>query len=239
MAAGLSGLVTCLQSNLIGPNLHGLFFKLGRSALPLFLTGRILIGWLQVTWWGRGIPPFQKKQKPRSRPPASPGNPAVERDRFIALPGNGCFAALKQSMLRCSQKWCPNRGGIGEYLNQSSRVELLIRLRYVQGLHTFNLVSGGLLILMSISGSFNLASGISWLLLLCVCILSLPWLAAVWTCPLELKEGQEGRNLTTTKNRAQKKVSFRNPGYCWVLVLKIFSFSLKYSTFWLHFWWFN
>ena len=31
LVAGLSGLVTCLQSNLIGPNLHGLLFKLGRS----------------------------------------------------------------------------------------------------------------------------------------------------------------------------------------------------------------
>ena len=31
LVAGLSGLVTCLQSNLIGPNLHRLFFKLGCS----------------------------------------------------------------------------------------------------------------------------------------------------------------------------------------------------------------
>ena len=31
MVAGLSGLVTCLQSNFIGPNFCGPFFKLGRS----------------------------------------------------------------------------------------------------------------------------------------------------------------------------------------------------------------
>ena len=36
---------------------------------------------------------------------------------------------------------------------------LLIRLVCVQGLHSFNLLSGGLLVLMSFSGSFNLASG--------------------------------------------------------------------------------
>ena len=52
------------------------FFKLRRppgfSALPRAFTGCILIGWLQVTRWGRGIPPFQGKLKPKSRPPASP-----------------------------------------------------------------------------------------------------------------------------------------------------------------------
>ena len=30
---------------------------------------------------------------------------------------------------------------------------------------------------------------VSWLLLPCLCIPSLPWLEAVWTCPLELREG--------------------------------------------------
>ena len=33
---------------------------------------------------------------------------------------------------------------------------------------------------------------VSWLLLPCFCIPTLPWLAAVWTCPLELREGHRG-----------------------------------------------
>ena len=36
-------------------------------------TGFTLIGRLQVTRWGRGIPPFHGKLKPKSWPPASPG----------------------------------------------------------------------------------------------------------------------------------------------------------------------
>ena len=84
-------LVTCLQSNPIGTNFagfcsnlkqfywykqRGLLFKLRRPrAFQLsrgLFTGCILIGWLQVTRWGRGIPPFHGKPKPKSRPPASP-----------------------------------------------------------------------------------------------------------------------------------------------------------------------
>ena len=82
LVAGLRGLVTCLQSNSVGTNFHGLLFKLRRSPgfslslmFPLFPFGRLLIGWLQAARWGRGIPPFQGKPKPRSRPPASPGSP--------------------------------------------------------------------------------------------------------------------------------------------------------------------
>ena len=48
---------------------RGLLFKLRR---PRAFTGCILIGWLQVTQWGRGIPPFHGKPKPKSRLPASP-----------------------------------------------------------------------------------------------------------------------------------------------------------------------
>ena len=52
------------------------FFKLRRPrAFQLsrgLFTGCTLIGWLQVTRWGRGIPPFHGKPKPKSRPPASP-----------------------------------------------------------------------------------------------------------------------------------------------------------------------
>ena len=82
---------TCLQSNPIGTNFagfcsnlkqfywykrRGFLFKLRRPlAFQLsrgLFTGCILIGWLQVTRWGRGIPPFQGKPKPKFRPPASP-----------------------------------------------------------------------------------------------------------------------------------------------------------------------
>ena len=78
-------LVTRLQSNPIGTNFtgfcsnlkqsywykrRGLLFKLRRpraSQLSRGLfTGCILIGWLQVTRWGRGIPPFHGKPKPKS-----------------------------------------------------------------------------------------------------------------------------------------------------------------------------
>ena len=90
-------LVTRLQSNPIGTNFagfgsnlkqfywykrRGLLFKLRRPrAFQLsrrLSTGCILIGWLQVTRWGRGIPPFHRKPKPKSRPPASPnpGSPS-------------------------------------------------------------------------------------------------------------------------------------------------------------------
>ena len=83
-------LVTCLQSNPIGTNFagymftkqfywykrRGLLFKLRRPrAFQLsrgLFTGCILIGWLQVIRWGRGIPPFHGKPKPKSRPLASP-----------------------------------------------------------------------------------------------------------------------------------------------------------------------
>ena len=55
---------------------RGLLFKLRRPrAFQLShraFTGCILIGWLQVTRWGQGIPPFHGKPKPKSRPPASP-----------------------------------------------------------------------------------------------------------------------------------------------------------------------
>ena len=69
LVAGLSGLVTCLQSNFIGTNFFQTWAFAGFSALLLFLTGCILIGWLQVTWWGQGILPFRGKPKLRSRPP--------------------------------------------------------------------------------------------------------------------------------------------------------------------------
>ena len=76
-------LVTCLQSNPIGTNSagfcsnlkqfywykrRGLLFKLRRPrAFQLsrgLFPGCVLIGWLQVTLWGRGIPPFHGNRNP-------------------------------------------------------------------------------------------------------------------------------------------------------------------------------
>ena len=52
------------------------FFKLRRPRASQLshrlFTGCTLIGRLQVTRWGRGIPRFHGKPKPKSRPPASP-----------------------------------------------------------------------------------------------------------------------------------------------------------------------
>ena len=72
----LRGLLFKLKAILLVQTGRGLLFKLRRPrafqlSLGLF-TGCTLIGWLQVTRWGRGIPPFHGKPKPKSRPPASP-----------------------------------------------------------------------------------------------------------------------------------------------------------------------
>ena len=80
MVAGLSGLVTCLQSNLIGPNLHGLFTNLGGLfSFPLigslFLARRMLIGWLQVIWWGWGIPTISGETETQVRAACQPRQP--------------------------------------------------------------------------------------------------------------------------------------------------------------------
>ena len=65
----------------------------------------------------------------------------AEKDCFIALPGKGghsAFMALETA--------CTNLVGFGKELYSSgSSMRLLIRLGCVQGTHSFNLVSGGLL----------------------------------------------------------------------------------------------
>ena len=70
------------------------FFKLRRpwaSQLSRGLfTGCTLIGRLQVTRWGRGIPPFHGKPKPKSWPPASPGPlpaPALAAPQLLKIEG--------------------------------------------------------------------------------------------------------------------------------------------------------
>ena len=61
-------LVTHLQSSPIGTNFAGFCSNLGSrgllSSLSGFFTGCILIGWLQVTRWGQGIPPFHGNRNP-------------------------------------------------------------------------------------------------------------------------------------------------------------------------------
>ena len=81
----------------------------------------------------------------------------VEKNSSIALPGKG-----GHSWLLPLKTVCPNLGGFGEdFYSNSSGVSLPIRLGCVQDLHSFNLVSGHLL--MSFYGSFNLASaGLLW-----------------------------------------------------------------------------
>ena len=77
----------------------------------------------------------------------------VEKNSFIALPGKG-----GTQRAHAWKTACPNLGGFSEeFYSNGSRAGLLIRFECVQGLHSFNLVSGHLL--MSFSGSFNLASG--------------------------------------------------------------------------------
>ena len=75
----------------------------------------------------------------------------------------------RTALLLCQAKWrhsglmswktvCANPGELCEdFYSNGSRVGLLIGLGCVKGLHSFNLVSGNLL--MSFSGFFNLASG--------------------------------------------------------------------------------
>ena len=95
-------LVTCLQSSPIGTNFagfcsnlkqfywcrqHGLFFKLRRpraSQLSRGLfTGCTLIGWLQVTRWGRGIPPFHGNRNPSPGPLPAPAPAAPHNKTFF------------------------------------------------------------------------------------------------------------------------------------------------------------
>ena len=96
LVAGLSRLVTCLQSNLSGTNFHRLLFKLRRSRafplslmFPLFPFGHLLIGWLQVAWWGWGILPIQGKLKFRSGLPVSPGSSHSPHLCFYGRPNHG------------------------------------------------------------------------------------------------------------------------------------------------------
>ena len=65
----------------------------------------------------------------------------VEKNSFIVLPGKGGHSGLLPS-----KTMCPKPGRFDEeFYSNSSRAGLLTRLRCVQGLHSFNLISGKLL----------------------------------------------------------------------------------------------
>ena len=73
LVAGLCGLVTCLQSNFIGQNFHGLFSNLGvRGLFQLSHDMFPFSYWVHVDWlapggpMGQGILPFRGKSKLRS-----------------------------------------------------------------------------------------------------------------------------------------------------------------------------
>ena len=133
----------------------------------------------------------------------------IEKNSFIALPGRKGHSGLLSS-----EAVYLILGGFGEeFFLQWFKGCIADTVRCMQGLLSSNPVSGDLL--MSFSGSFNLAPGgllwneecwhlpfiggfsfwgtrtlpqscaVSWLLRPCLCIPSLPWLVTVWTCPLD------------------------------------------------------
>ena len=76
----------------------------------------------------------------------------VEKNSSIALPGKG-----EHSGLLPLKTVCPHLGDFGEeFYSNGSRVDLLIRLGYVQGLHALIWSQVVSFFLMSFSGSFNL-----------------------------------------------------------------------------------
>ena len=91
----------------------------------------------------------QQRERPKSQPLYTGAEKnlghrvlgEVEKNSFIALPGRG-----GHSWLLPLKTTCPNPGRFDEeFYSSSLRVGLLLRLGCVQGLHSFNLVSGNLL----------------------------------------------------------------------------------------------
>ena len=149
----------------------------------------------------------------------------VEKKSFIALPGKGGHRELLPW-----KTMCPNLGRFDEEF-YSSTVSLLIRRGCVQGLHSSNLVSGNLLdeffwyeecwhlplvgfwiyknlndiVMCILWGDIRIlpqgCTIFSWLPHPCLCIPSLPWLATVGICPLELREGHGGWSLSPTNKK--------------------------------------
>ena len=79
---------------------------------------------------------------------------------------------------------------------------------------------------------------VSWLLFPCSCIPSLPWLATVWICPLELREGQGGWRLfpANKKRGTQKWFVPRRATQGHLVSLELHSFcALSSQTLYEHF----
>ena len=81
--------------------------------------------------------------------------------------------------------WWGNRVMLSLKLPSSTSVGALVPTEELKGI-VMCIPSGGTRILP------QGCTIVSWLLLLCFCIPPLPWLATVWICPLELREGPGG-----------------------------------------------
>ena len=99
LVAGLSGLVTCLQSNFIGTNFVGFCSNLGVSGL---FSSPFVSYWAHIDWlapgylMGRGIPPFMGNEtqvpaacQPQPRQPHNKQH--KEPDHIKALIGTEPF----------------------------------------------------------------------------------------------------------------------------------------------------
>ena len=78
MVAGLSGVVTCLQSNLIGPNLHRLFWNL---SVRVLFSSPFVSNWAHIDWlapgylMGVGNPTISGETETQVRAACQPGSP--------------------------------------------------------------------------------------------------------------------------------------------------------------------
>ena len=133
--------------------------------------------------------------------------------RFIAWPSKeNSWLVLKKTW---TPWWFAGRSFIGKIWGEGCRVYGFLLIDWwwdnmsvlqesrAQPEVTILHLSGGLsscrktqiLLCIPWGGTRTLPQGctiVSWLFLPCFCILSLPWLATVWTCPLELRESHEG-----------------------------------------------
>ena len=89
LVAGLSGLVTCLHSNLIGPNLLGLFSNLGIRGLfsSPFVSYCAHIDWLAPGYlMGAGNPTISRETKTQVRASCQPRHPHTP-PVFVSMEG--------------------------------------------------------------------------------------------------------------------------------------------------------
>ena len=127
--------------------------------------------------------------------------------RVVIMVQRGCgqfwtffwLAGGKVSGSQHHQPACSNKSGVSMLVG--SRELTSPTWWGVQCLHSSSKV---LLCLLSLEGNQDLSRDftiVSWLLLPCLCIPSLSWLAIVWTCLLELREGPGGWMNTISCNQ--------------------------------------